>query len=212
MLRLSLLRPFVPGFAALALVSGCASLSESQCIASDWETVGYRDGSAGKQSSQLLAHQDACVKHGVIPDREPYLTGWNDGVRQFCLAENGFSVGESGNRFSNVCPEDMQAGYYSAYQEGRQLYLARAEIETLNRQIAQKEYRIKQLSAELTSTESHLIESETTAAERRELLDRTRVLAEEQGKLDAEIQDLRVNVALKSERLKHLQQTLAYAF
>jgi hypothetical protein len=194
------------------LVSGCASLSESQCVAGDWETVGYRDGLAGKQSTQLLNHQNACVKHGSVPDREAYLAGWENGVRQYCQPSNGFNAGEAGGSFPNVCPDDLQDAYYAAYQEGRRLYMAQAEIDGLNRQIAQKEYRIKQLAAEITSTEAELVADETTAVQRVRLLDRTKELAAEQGELEAEIQQLRVDVALKGERLQSLRQTLAYAY
>ena len=194
------------------LVSGCASLSESQCVASDWETVGYRDGLAGKQSTQLLNHQNACVKHGTVPDRDAYLAGWEDGVRQYCQPSNGFNAGEAGRSFPNVCPDDLQDAYYEAYQEGRRLYMAQAEIDGLNRQIAQKEYRINQLAAELTSAEAELIADETTALQRVRLLDQTKDLAAEQGELEAEIQQLRVDVALKGERLRSLRQTLAYAY
>jgi gas vesicle protein len=199
-------------FAALALVSGCATLSESQCVASDWETVGYRDGLAGTQSSQLLKHQNACVKHGVVPDRDAYLAGWDDGVRQYCMPENGFSAGEHGKSYNNVCPEEMQTSFYAAYQEGRQLYVAQSEINGLNRQISQKEHRLKQIATEISSTEARLVDDSTEAMERRELLDQTKELAQEQGQLETEIQDLKVDVALKSERLKNLRQTLAYAY
>ena len=197
----------------LLLVSGCATLSESQCVASDWQTVGYRDGLAGAQSSQLLKHQNACVKHGVIPERDDYLAGWNEGVRQYCLPENGFSAGENGQRYANVCPEEMQPSFYAAYQEGRQLHDAQAEINAMTRAITQKEHRLKQTAAEISSTESRLVDDiATPAAERRELLDRTKALAQEQGRLVTEIQDLKIDVALQSERLEHLRQTLAYAY
>ena len=49
---------------AIALLSGCATLSESQCAANDWQTVGYSDGARGQDSSRLLNHQNACMKHG----------------------------------------------------------------------------------------------------------------------------------------------------
>lgn len=193
------------------LATGCASLSESQCVAGDWETVGFRDGLAGKQSTRLLSHQNACMKHGAIPDREAYLAGWNDGVRQYCQPSNGFSNGEAGSSYPNVCPDDLQDAYYAAYQEGRRLYVARTEIDDLNRQIADKEQRIEQLAAETDSAEAELIADGTSALQRVRLLDQTKALAAEQGELDAEIQQLRVEVALKSERLKSLRQTLAYA-
>ena len=197
---------------SLLLISGCASLSESQCVAGDWETVGYRDGVAGKQSTQLLQHQNACVKHGAVPDRNAYLAGWEDGVRQFCLPGNGFNAGEAGRSFANVCPDDLQDAYYAAYQEGRRLYLAKSEIDALNRTVAQKEYRMKQLDEEISSVEAELISDETTALQRVRLLDQTKELAAEQGELEAEIQQLRVDVALKGERLATLRQTLAYAY
>ncbi len=198
--------------ASALLVSGCASMSESQCVAGDWETVGYRDGVAGKQSSQLLSHQNACVKHGAIPDRDAYLAGWESGVRQFCLPGNGFSTGEAGRAFANVCPEDLQDAYYAAYQEGRRLYLAKAEIDSLKREIAQKEYRIEQLAEEISSVEAELVADDTAAMQRVQLLDRTKALAAEQGELEAEIQQLKVDLALKSERLKSLRQALAFAY
>lgn len=197
---------------SLLLISGCASLSESQCVAGDWKTVGYRDGLAGRQSTQLLQHQNACMKHGAVPDRNAYLAGWEKGVRQFCLPGSGFNTGEAGRSFANVCPEDLQAAYYAAYQEGRRLYLAKSEIDSLNRTIAQKEYRLKQLDAEISGVEAELISDETTALRRVRLLDRTKELAAEQGELEAEIQQLRVDVALKGERLASLRQTLAYAY
>ena len=48
--------------------------------------------------------------------------------------------------------------------------------------------------------------------ERRELLNRTKALSQEQGQLETEIQQMRVDVALKTEHLNSYRQTLAYAF
>jgi hypothetical protein len=196
----------------MTMLSGCATLSESQCVASDWKTVGYRDGLAGTPSSQLLKHQNACVKHDIVPDREAYLAGWDEGVRQYCVPENGFSAGEHGRSYTNVCPEEMQPSFYAAYQEGRQLYVAQSEINSLSRQISQKEYRLKQIANESSNAEARLVDDATTPLERRELLDKAKALAEEEGKLQAQIQDLKVDVALKTERLQNLRQTLAYAY
>ena len=196
---------------ALALtLPGCATLSESQCLASDWQTVGYRDGMSGIQSSQLLKHQNACVKHGIIPDRNAYLGGWEEGVAQYCQPNNGFNAGERGASYSNVCPENLKDSFYEAYQDGRRLFLAHSEINNLSRSISQKEYRLKQIKSQITSTETRLVDDATPAIQRRELLEITKDLAQEQGRLQAEIQDLTVDVAVKTERLQRLRQTLAY--
>jgi hypothetical protein len=196
----------------LIALGGCATLSESQCVASDWKTVGYRDGMAGTQSSQLLRHQNACVKHGVVPDREEYLAGWEDGVRQYCLPENGFSAGEKGQAYQNVCPTELQPSFYAAYQEGRQLFTAQSEINNLNRLVTQKENRLKQIDKEISAAEASLIEDGHTPAQRMALLDSSRALAQEQGELQAEISEHKVDAALKTERLQQLRQTLAYAY
>ncbi len=196
---------------ALALtLPGCATLSESQCLASDWQTVGYRDGMSGIQSSQLLKHQNACVKHGIIPDRNAYLGGWEEGVAQYCQPNNGFNAGERGASYSNVCPDNLKDSFYEAYQDGRRLFLAHSEINNLSRSISQKEYRLKQIKSQITSTEVRLVDDATPAIQRRELLEITKDLAQEQGRLQAEIQDLTVDVAVKTERLQRLRQTLAY--
>lgn len=196
---------------ALALtLPGCATLSESQCLASDWQTVGYRDGMSGIQSSQLLKHQNACVKHGIVPDRNAYLAGWEEGVAQYCQPNNVFNAGERGASYSNVCPDNLKDSFYEAYQDGRRLFLAHSEINNLSRSISQKEYRLKQIKSQITSTEARLVDDATPAIQRRELLEITKDLAQEQGRLQAEIQDLTVDVAVKTERLQRLRQTLAY--
>ena len=117
------------------ILSGCgggATVSENQCIASDWQTLGYRDGVNGIRSSQLLKHQDACVEHGIIPDRAGYMAGWETGVREYCQPNNAFEIGELGGGHANVCPNEMQTVFTTAYRQGRKLYLARVEISNLD--------------------------------------------------------------------------------
>ena len=193
------------------VLGGCATLSESQCIANDWQTVGYRDGLSGIQSSQLLSHQNACVKHGIVPDRPAYLVGWKQGVEQYCQPHNGFATGERGGQFANVCPARLKGAFYAAYQEGKRIYLARSEISTLQRSISQMEYQLKQIKTEILEAEIHLIDGATTSIERRHLLEETKLLAQEQGKLETQIQNLKVEVAVKAERLENLRQVLALA-
>ena len=56
---------------AILVLSGCAakpSVSEYQCMAGDWQSIGYRDGSQGLARSQVLKHAEACGEYGVVPD------------------------------------------------------------------------------------------------------------------------------------------------
>ncbi len=195
----------------LLALGGCASLSKSQCLASDWQTIGYRDGVSGTQSTALMRHQNACVKHGVVPDREAYLAGWRDGVAQYCQPANGFATGEAGNGFSNVCPPHLQDAFRAAYQDGRQLHLARSELNALHQGISQRESRLKEIKAELAETAGAMLDGSSTVADRAAMLVTAKDLAEEQGRLNAEIEELRADAAVQAERLEHLQQSLAYS-
>ena len=196
--------------AVLAGLAGCASLSESQCLADDWQTVGHRDGLQGKQSSNLLNHHDACIKHGVVPDRDSYMLGWHKGVSQYCLPENGFAAGERGASYGNVCPEHLQASFFDAYQQGRKLYLAKAEISNLQKSIVHKERHLERVKHDLVDAEVLLIEGDISSVERRELLEETKALAKEQGELEAEIEDLKIEAAVKADRLASLRHALAF--
>ncbi len=196
----------------LLVLGGCASsMSESQCLANDWETVGYRDGLSGTQSTALMRHMDACMKHGVRPDRQAYLAGWNDGVAQYCQPANGFSAGERGAGYGNVCPPHLQDAFYAAYQDGRQLYLAQSELNGIGSAINQREARLREVKAEMASIAAGMISEESTAADRAAMLLTAKDLAEEQGRLNSEIVELQVEYAVKAERLDDLRHSLAYA-
>lgn len=199
------------GLMAFLALGGCASLSKNQCLANDWETVGYRDGLSGTPSSALLQHQDACVKHGVIPDRNAYLAGWSEGVDQYCQPANGFAVGHNGVAYSNVCPAHLQSAFYAAYQDGQHLYLARTEVVSIQHAISQREQRLRQVKSELAGIAGGMLDGESTTADRATLLLNAKDLAEEQGQLNAEIDELEVELAMKSEHLEALRQSLAYA-
>jgi hypothetical protein len=194
------------------VITGCGSrptVSENQCIAGDWQTLGYRDGSAGYRSTTLLAHQDACGEHGIVPDRAGYMIGWEQGVREFCEPNNGFVVGERGQSHNNVCPDDLRGPFLSAYQQGRSLYLARAEVANLERSLAQRQTRLEQVKGEIVSAAAAQFSGTLMPAERMELLARLQRLHEEQQALEVEIVDLELERDRKARDLDHLSQSLA---
>lgn len=197
--------------AVTAALSGCASLSESQCLAGDWQTIGYRDGTNGLGPSELLEHQNACVKHGVTPDREAYLAGWNRGVLQYCQPRNGFALGERGASFPALCPDAVAETFEAAYHDGRRLYLARAEIRRLEREIRTREHRLEHLEEAIAGAEYRLVEDGLSSDERRRLLEETKTMSREQGEIEAELKELRIEVALEHQRLEQLRHALASA-
>jgi hypothetical protein len=200
------------GLMVIVALGGCATLSESQCIASDWETIGYNDGAQGKANSQLLKHQNACVKHGIVPDRDAYLVGWNDGVINYCTPENGYAQGRRGAANGNFCPDTLRGAFGDAYQQGRTLYLAESEIRSLESAMASKEQTITRLESKITGAEGRLVNGELTPLERYQVLEETKILAIQQGELQAEIEDLIAQIAVKRERFNQMTGTLAYNY
>jgi hypothetical protein len=198
---------------AMALVSlACAkhaSVSESQCTAGDWQTIGYRDGSAGTRSTRLLAHQDACVQHGVIPDRDEYMAGWTHGIAEFCNPTNGFAVGHSGRRHANICPVDQRQDFQKAYKEGRSLYLATAAVRDLERKISRKTIRLEAVKEEIVTTLAAQLNPLLIPSVRIELLAKVRRLNDEEQRLTAEIPILEEKLALKSNELEALDRSMA---
>lgn len=208
------MRTFILLLTALIILSGCAgrdTVSESQCIASDWQTLGYRDGVNGIRSSQLLAHQDACGKHGIIPDRAGYMTGWNIGAREYCQPNNGFELGERGGGHSNICPQDMQTTFTTAYREGRRLHLARIEVSNLERSISRKERRLENIKTDLVASVTEQLNPTLTAPERVELVAYSHRLIEERARLKEQLPLLVMELADKQIELDALRRLLISA-
>jgi len=105
-------RLLLAGCALMALaISGCASMSESECLSTDWRTVGYEDGVAGYSGDRIGSYRKACGKHGIAPDLSQYQAGRDMGLREFCKPANGFRVGVRGHGYNGVCPADLDGDF-----------------------------------------------------------------------------------------------------
>jgi hypothetical protein len=198
---------------AFLLLMGCGggSVTRNQCYAGDWQTLGYRDGSQGYSSTRLLDHQDACVSHGVVPDRAAYMAGHREGLAEYCRPSNAFAVGERGYPHNNVCPDSDRNAFESAYRSGRQFYLARVEVEELERLIAQRQFRLEQVKAELVSSATEQLNPTLTPAQRVDLLAWMQRLGEEKATIERELPALEARLVEKSERLSALEISMASA-
>jgi hypothetical protein len=206
------MRPLLALTTTLLLLGGCASggsVSQNQCIASDWQTLGYRDGVSGYRSSRLLKHQDACVEHGIVPDRGGYMLGWEQGAREFCEPNNAFAMGERGAGHNNICPSDQRDTFLAAYAEGRTLYLARVEVANLEHKISQRQGRLEHLKSEIVASATDQLNPMLTPGERIELLAYTNRLRDEKLNLQHEMPSLHRELDSARAELNSLQRTLA---
>ena len=62
------------------LISSCTSMSEKECLSSNWYTKGIADAKAGKPKSTLGNYKDTCKRHGVMFDNEEYIEGYEKGL------------------------------------------------------------------------------------------------------------------------------------
>ena len=118
LMRLSIL-------AALLALSGCETLSESECRTGDWYGVGVRDGANGYAEDRFIENAKACQAHGIEVDRARWLEGRLRGLERYCTARNAFDVGAGGSSYAGVCTGPMEDDFLHGYDLGRKLAEAR---------------------------------------------------------------------------------------
>jgi len=123
------------GLVLVAVLSGCASLSETQCRAGDWYAIGERDGRNGHGPGRFDEHVKACAELGIAPDRTSWAAGRADGLARYCTPRRGFEVGESGGFYAGVCGPETEPGFLRGYDIGRDLAESRARLEDLEREL-----------------------------------------------------------------------------
>jgi len=195
----------------LAALTGCAGMSEQACLATDWRTVGFEDGIAGRSAGAVGNYRQACADYGIAPDLAEYRAGHEDGVEIFCRAGNGFDFGRRGGRYMGVCPSNLESGFLAAYNEGYGLYELEAALRSVDNQIAARERRTEELAALVASAGVEIISDETPATRRAELMLNIAAMAKEQGRLGEELVSLRAERVQREDELRSYRQTLAFA-
>lgn len=193
------------------LLAGCASrsLSEHQCLAGDWQTVGERDGAQGLPATHVLVHQNACGRHQIVPDSTAYRQGWARGVKRFCTEDNGYQLGLSGRANPNICPDTLARAHQQAYFDGRELYLARAEVRRLEAEIERMETRRGKIDTEILASAAAQADPVLSPTDRLALIERTRTLLAERETLDTELPVLRSALDSAYDELDAIEQSVA---
>jgi len=198
--------------AILFAITGCATMSEQACLVTDWQSVGFEDGAAGRSVTSIGSYRQACTRHGVTPDLAQYRAGHAEGVTVFCRVGNAFEVGRRGYQYQGVCPADLEPSFLEAYADGRQLYELESGLRAVENQIAARHRRSEQLAGELASASAAIIAEGTSAQQRAELLLNAAAMAKEQGQIAEEIEALEADRILREADLLAYRQTLAFAF
>jgi len=105
---------------AAVMMTACASISEEQCLAGNWEELGYKDGSNGVSVDRVSKYANVCSEHGVSVDQHLYSQGYEQGIQNYCTDTRGFRVGEGGSSFNQACTGFTD--YELAFADGRIIY------------------------------------------------------------------------------------------
>ena len=161
-------------------VSGCATVSKSECIAGDWEGIGFKDGENGRSRSRLADISKSCAKHGVVPDRVSYMRGLEQGLVRYCTLDRGYADGTRGAEQNAECVVRNFVDYGSAYAEGREVFATRTAYQNLIEQWQDTDTAIADIDAAL-------VDDVLTEAERKRLRQKRR-------RLEVVADELRVDI------------------
>lgn len=132
--------PFWSGIVLLSLsaLTACSSVSltAEQCLAGNWQAIGYNDGVAGRFPSRISDHQQACAETGVIPNFHAWQRGREQGLVHYCTEANARRLGQSGRRFNAVCPAGQASHLQKVHERAYNHYQRQQAIQRDTRKLA----------------------------------------------------------------------------
>jgi hypothetical protein len=121
--------------AALALLGGCASMSEDECRLADWRRIGTDDGAHGYTDARLAEHAQACAKIGIQPNAALWRAGWDQGIWMYCTPQVGWNEGLAGRNYQGVCRGRNEEPFLQAYRAGSEIHRVQSRIDDTYREL-----------------------------------------------------------------------------
>ena len=196
--------------AVLVLLQGCATLDKDECMLADWRLIGYQDGVAGKSPTVVGEYREDCAKHAVVPDLDAYRAGREEGLHQYCKADNGYRLGNAGRGLPAVCPTALEGAFRDAYNAGRKLYLARSAVNKTSSRINDRKQALSDLEKNRAQKLAALIVDGLKADQRVMILYDINELQQEMNSVEDEIVDLELDLEDQQARLDHLSHNSTY--
>ena len=190
---------------AVSVLSGCATLSEEECRAADWRTIGFEDGTMGKPIGQIGKHREACADHGVPVDLTAYKEGHEEGMVIFCQPASGFELGNRGGRFNDDCPVDLRADFYAAYEDGYRAFKLRREVRNSEQDIRRYQQSLEVIAEQIKMLEANLVSAEGDAGSREQWLGDLNNLQRQQAYIRGDIEDLQDKINHRTGEIEYLE-------
>lgn len=104
------------------------------------------------------------------PGASVTMKSYHQGIAQYCAATNGFSAGQSGVTYSNVCPQNLESAFMVEYKKGRTNYLQnrlqtdQLELTKLQSQLETQRVLISNLQNQEAAIDSQITNNNTLLA------------------------------------------------
>ena len=190
----------------ITTLAGCASMSEEECLAADWRTIGVEDGARGRGPEAIAGHRKACAKAGVTPNLVDYENGRQEGLTQFCRPARGYEFGSQGGSYEGVCPADLEADFLEAYNDGRGYYELAQAVETTESALNSLGYQLDKARDDIREREEWLRADNITDSDRAALQDKLRELNQQIGRLESKQNQLLVQLGERREKLRSYER------
>lgn len=190
----------------LSIMGGCASMSGDECLAADWNGIGFEDGAQGKALSYISRHRKACAKYGVTPDLQAYSAGHTKGVPLYCVANRAFARGSAGKSFPSLCPAAQYPEFEEAYTIGLRVHEIQREINALQKDYDIVDQELDDVTVNIQANEEQIIADGTAPETRRELMTQNKALELIASALAADLADLHQGI----ESLKRKKNAIRF--
>lgn len=137
-------------------LSGCATMTQGECLSGNWLRVGYQDGAVGHPPSRLGNHEAACAAHGVGVDAHAYFDGRERGLQEYCTPHGGFVAGRNGRTYHGVCTYEIEGGFLTGYADGRHVHDADQLASRARSDVSTRETRIRRLQRDIDRARERL--------------------------------------------------------
>jgi len=161
------------------LTGSCASLSEEQCLAGNWDGIGYSDGANGYGTGRFGDHVKACEKYKVVPEQSSYMTGRARGLTVYCQPGRGFQVGRSGNTYNGVCPASLEGPFLDGFNDGRLVWDAQQRYDRAQSAINAAEQRADDIDKRMRAEEARLADTAVSDEEKKAIRERLKALRDD---------------------------------
>jgi len=108
----------------LSLITGCQSKKRINCSKINWRDEGQKAATLGKKGDESLqSYLKQCKKKSKMVDSKAFSEGFKDGLKIFCRAKVGLSMGTSGMVYESTCPQGSEKTFLKGYINGRIIFL-----------------------------------------------------------------------------------------